>query len=162
MKKNDRKLIITAILLFVFIVYGFIDAIINKQKSYSSIMGMNINRVYFYTFLLLINGSWLLYNKWFVGVGFLALASFSSYFLEYHFLHNYVASILIYIGIILDIIIRWKIKWLIPLIIIGIIQGIAFQTILSKYYLVLCMEFLSLCIGYIFILREIFTENETW
>jgi hypothetical protein len=158
--RNNKKIIITSILLFGFIFTGLIDAVLNNQKSYSSIMGMDIHRVYFYTFLLLVIGCWLLYNKWFVGIGFLALASFSSYFIEYHFLHNYVASVLIYIGIVLDIIIRWKNKWLIPLIIVGIIQGIAFQTVLSYYFIVLCMEFLALCIGSIFILKTIQNNKE--
>jgi len=122
-------------------------------------MGMDINRVYFYTFLLLIIGCWLLYHKWFVGIGFITLAAFSSYFFEYHFLHNYFASILIYIGIIFDIVIRRKIKWLIPFFIIGIVQGLAFQTSLLSYYLVGSMEFSSLCIGTIFILRHM--KNNT-
>ncbi|ULQ59422.1 hypothetical protein K7I13_13210 [Brucepastera parasyntrophica] len=149
------KKIITSILLFGFIITGFIDGILHDQRTYSSIMGMDINRVYFYTFLLLVIGCWLLYNKWFVGIGFLALATFSSYFFEFHFLHNYVASILIYIGIIVDIIIRQKKKWLIPLIIIGIIQGIVFQTAWLGYFMVGSMEFLALCIGSIFIVKNI-------
>jgi len=153
--RNKIKNIITGILLFGFILTGFIDALLHNQKSYSSIMGMDINRVYFYTFLLLVIGCWLLYNKWFVGIGFLALAAFSSYFFEFHFLHNYVASILIYIGIVLDIILRKKKKWLIPFIFIGIIQGIAFQTTWLSYYMVGGMEFLSLCIGSVFVIREL-------
>jgi len=118
-------------------------------------MGMDINRVYFYTFFLLIIGCWLLYNKCFVGIGFLSLATFSSYFIEFIILHNYFASILIYIGIIIDIILRKKIKWLIPLIIVGIIQGIAFQTNWLGYYSVGIMEFLALCIGSVFVVRTI-------
>jgi hypothetical protein len=101
----------------------------------------------------LVIGCWLLYNKWFVGIGFLALATFSSYFIEFIIIHNNFASILIYIGIIIDIIIRQKMKWLIPLIIVGIIQGIAFQTTWLNHYFVGGMEFLALCIGSIFIIK---------
>jgi hypothetical protein len=118
-------------------------------------MGMDINRVYFYTFFLLVIGCWLLYNKWFVGIGFLALATFSSYFIEFIIIHNYFASILIYIGIIIDIIIRQKKKWLVPLIIVGIMQGIAFQTTWLSHYMVGGMEFLALSIGSIFIVKTI-------
>jgi hypothetical protein len=94
-------------------------------------------------------------NKWFVGIGFLALATFSSYFSELVFLHNYVASILVYIGIIFDIIIRRKYKWLIPLVVCGIIQSIAFQTIWLGNFMVLGMEFLALIIGSLFIVKTI-------
>jgi hypothetical protein len=118
-------------------------------------MEMDINRLYFYTFLLLIIGCWLLYNKWLVGIGFLALAAFGSYFTELVFLHNYVASVLVYIGIILDIIIRRRYKWLISLVICGIIQSIAFQTIWLGNFMVLGMEFLALIIGSIFIIRNV-------
>ena len=145
--------IVTGILLFGYIVTGFLDALLHGKTSYSSIMGMDINRVYFYTFFLLVVGCWLLYNKWFVGIGFLALATFGSYFTEFIIIHNNFASILIYIGIITDIIIRQKKKWLIPLIIVGIIQGIAFQTTWLNHYFVGGMEFLALCIGSIFILK---------
>jgi hypothetical protein len=145
--------IVTGILLFGYIVTGFLDALLHGKTSYSSIMGMDINRLYFYTFFLLIIGCWLLYNKWFVGIGFLALATFGSYFTEFIIIHNNLASILIYIGIIIDIIIRQKKKWLIPLIIVGIIQGIAFQTTWLNHYFVGGMEFLALCIGSIFILK---------
>jgi len=148
-----RKRIITGILLFSFIFVGLLDSIIQGQKTYSSIMGLNIDRVYFYTVFLLVIGCWLLYSKWFVGIGFLVLAAFNNYFIEYVFIHNYIASILIYIGIIIDIIIRYKYKWLIPLAVIGIIQGIAFQTTLLSYYVVGLMEFISLCIGSIFIIK---------
>jgi len=154
--KFDIKKIVTGILLFGYIFTGFIDALLHNQKTFSSIMGMDINRVYFYTFILLIIGCWLLYHKWFVGIGFLTLAVFSSYFTEYINLHNYFASIIIYIGIIIDIIIRKKKKWLIPLIVVGILQGIAFQyTWLYAHYLVGSMEFLALCIGSIFIIKMI-------
>ena len=149
------KKIATSILLFGYIATGFIDFLLHSKTSYSSIMGMDIKRVYFYTFFLLIVGCWLLYNKWLVGIGFLALAAFSSYFTVFITLHNYFASIAIYIGIIIDIIIRKKFKWLIPLIIVGIIQGIAFQTAWLGYYSVGCMEFLALCIGSIFIVKNI-------
>ena len=118
-------------------------------------MGMDINRVYFYTFFLLIIGCWLLYNKWFVGIGFLSVATFNSYFIEYLFIHNYFASILIYIGIITDIIIRRKMKLLIPLAVVGIVQGIAFNTTLLSHHIVGVMEFLALCLGSIFIVKTI-------
>ncbi|MDR0561440.1 MAG: hypothetical protein LBG73_01980 [Spirochaetaceae bacterium] len=147
------KRIITSILLSGFIITGFIDALLHDKLSYSSIMGMDINRVYFYTFLLLVMGCWLLYNKWFVGIGFLALAAFSSYFSELVFLHNYVASILVYIGIILDIVIRRKCNWLIPLVVCGIIQSIAFQTAWLGNFMVLGMEFSALVIGSIFVVK---------
>ena len=149
------KKIITSILLFGFIILGFLDALLHGQKTYSSIMGMDINRVYLYTFYLLLLGCWLLYNKWFVGIGFLALAAFNNYFIEYILIHNYFASVIIYIGIVIDIIIRHKKKWLIPLFVIGVIQGIAFQTGWLGYYLVGCMEFLALCIGSVLVIREI-------
>jgi hypothetical protein len=149
------KRIITSILLFGYIITGFIDALLHDKLSYSSIMGMNISRVYFYTFFLLIIGCWLLYNKWFVGIGFLTLAAFGSYFTELIFLHNYVASILVYIGIICDIIMRRKYKWLLPLVICGIIQSIAFQTTWLGNFLVLSMEFLALIIGSVFIIRTV-------
>ena len=154
-----RKKIITGILLFLFTVLGFLDAIIQGQKTYSSIMGLDINRVYFYTFFLLVLGCWLLYGKWFVGIGFLVLAAFNNYFKEYVFIHNYIASVLIYVGIIIDIFIRKKYKWLIPLAIVGIIQGLAFQTRFLSYYLVGLMEFIALCIGSIFIIKYIHIEK---
>ena len=149
------KKIITGILLFGYIVTGFIDALIHSKTSYSSIMGMDINRVYFYTFFLLVIGCWLLYNKWLVGIGFLALATFSSYFTEFIFVHNYFASVLIYVGIVIDIIIRQKKKWLIPLIIVGIIQGIAFLNSWLGHYMVGSMEFIALCIGSVFVLKTL-------
>ncbi|MDR1803276.1 MAG: hypothetical protein LBQ94_06670 [Treponema sp.] len=147
--------IITGILLFGYIVTGFLDGLLHGKTSYSSIMGMDINRVYFYTFILLVTGCWLLYNKWFVGIGFIALATFSSYFTEFIGLHNYFASLLIYITIIIDIIIRQRKKFLISLITVGIIQGIAFQTTWLNNYVVGGMEFLALCIGSIFIVKTI-------
>jgi len=160
LKKCDIKKIITSILLFGFVITGFLDALLHGKRTFSSIMGMDINRVYIYTFILLILGCWLLYHKWFVGIGFLALATFSSYFKEFIILHNYFASILIYIGIVIDILIRHKIKWLIPLIIVGIIQGIAFQSSwLSSRYFVGIMEFLALCIGSVFIVKNINTND---
>jgi hypothetical protein len=153
--KISIKKILTGVLLFGYIIIGFLDILLHGKSTYSSVMGMDINRVYFYTFFLLVIGCWLLYNKWFVGIGFLALASFSSYFIEYIIIHNYFASILIYIGIIIDIISRKKLKWLIPLIIIGMMQGIAFQTTWLGFYLVGSMEFLALCVGSIFIIKTI-------
>ena len=149
------KKTLTGILLFGFIVTGFIDALFNGKRTYSSIMGMDIDRVYFYTFFLLIIGCWLLYNKWLVGIGFLALATFSSYFTEFIVLHNYFASVFIYIGIIIDIIIRKKSRWLFPLFILGIIQGIAFQTAGLGNYMVGSMEFLALLLGSVFIVKTI-------
>jgi len=155
MKKQIILKIVSGILLFGFIVTGLIDALLNDKTTYSSIMGMDINRVHFYTFFLLIIGCWLLYNKWFVGIGFLSLAAFSSYFTELIIMHNYFASIAIYIGIIIDIIIRKKLKWLIPLIAVGIIQGIAFQTTWISFYMVGGMEFFALSIGSVFIIKNI-------
>ena len=148
------KKIVTGTLLFGYIITGLIDALFHGKATYSSIMGMDVNRVYFYTFFLLVIGCWLLYNKWLVGIGFLALATFSSYFIEFIVLHNNFASILIYIGIVLDIIIRKKMKWLVPLIIVGIMQGIAFQTTWFGHYSVGGMEFLALCIGSVFIIKN--------
>ena len=155
MKKYLIRKIVTYILLFGYIITGFLDGLLHNKTSYSSIMGMDINRVYFYTFFLFIMGCWLLYNKWFVGIGFLALAAFSSYFIEYIAIHNYFASILVYIGIILDIIIRKKIKWLVPLIFVGIMQGVAFLAPWLSHYLVGGMEFLALCIGSVFVVNNI-------
>jgi hypothetical protein len=155
LNKYIIRKIITGILLFGYIVIGFLDVLLNDQASYSSIMGMDINRVYFYTFFLLIIGCWLLYNKWFVGIGFLALAAFSSYFIEYIVIHNYFASIMIYIGIVIDVITRRKMKWLIPIIIVGLIQGIAFQTTWLGHYSVGIMEFSAFCIGSVFIIKTI-------
>jgi hypothetical protein len=155
LSKSIIRKTVTGVLLFEFIAIGFLDILLHEKTTYSSIMGMDINKVYFYTFYLLIIGCWLLYNKWFVGIGFLALATFSSYFAEFIILHNYFASIVIYIGIIIDIIIRHKKKWLIPLIIVGIIQGIAFQTDWLGYYSVGCLEFLAFCIGSTFIVKNI-------
>jgi len=154
-KKIPVKNIITCVILFGFIFTGMADALLHNKMTYSSIMGMDINRVYFYTFFLLIIGCWLLYNKWIVGIGFLALATFSSYFIEFVGIHNYFASIFIYFGIVIDIIIRRKIKWLIPLLVIGIVQGIAFQNRVLSYYLVGCMEFTALSIGSVFIVKFI-------
>ena len=149
------KKTVTGILLFGYITTGLLDALLHGKTTYSSIMGMDINRVYFYTFFLLIMGCWLLYNKWFVGIGFLALATFSSYFTEFIVVHNYFASLLIYIGILIDIITRQKIKWVGPLIVVGIIQGVAFQGTWLTHYLVGSMEFFALCIGSVFIVKNI-------
>lgn len=147
--------LVTGLLLFGFIVTGFSDLLLNSQSSYSAIMGMDTRRVYFYTFFLLVIGCWLLYKKWFVGIGFISLATFSSYFSEYISLHNYFASVAIYIGIIIDIISRKERRWLIPLISIGILQGVAFQTGWLGYYMVGIMEFSALCIGAAFIVKTI-------
>jgi hypothetical protein len=155
LKKYSINKLVLGFLLFTFIITGFLDLILNGESSYSSIMGMDTSRVYFYTFLLLFLGCWLLYNRWFVGIGFISLATFSSYFTEYIILHNYFASVAIYFGIIIDIIIRKKKKWLVPLIVIGIIQGIAFQTGWFDYYMVGGMEFLALCVGSIFIIKTV-------
>jgi len=149
------KKIITVVILSMFIFIGFLDAIINRIPTYSSIMGLDINRVYFYTFYLLIIGCWLLYNKKLVGIGFITLATFSSYFFEYISLHNYFASIMIYLCLIIDIIKMKKLLWLIPFVALGIIQGIAFQLPNISSYVVGSMEFLSLCIGTVFIVKYI-------
>ena len=154
LNKNIVKIAITGILLFGFIITGLTDALLHGKTSYSSIMGMDINRVYFYTLFLLIMGCWLLYNKWFVGIGFLALAAFPSYFKEFIIMHNYFASVLIYIGIIIDIVIRKKFKWIIPFIVLGIIQGLAFLVPWMSSYFVGFMEFSSLCIGSVFIIKS--------
>jgi len=155
LKKCMIKKIVTGVLLSAFILTGLIDALLNSKLTYSSIMGMDINRVYFYSFFLLIIGCWLLYNKWIVGIGFLALATFNSYFSEFVIVHNYFASVAIYLGIIIDIITRRNYKWLAPLVIIGLVQGIAFQTPLFSYYVVGGMEFLALCTGTVFIVKMI-------
>jgi hypothetical protein len=154
------KKLVTGILLFTFIIIGFLDFLLQGEMTYSSIMAKDINRVYFYTFFLMTIGCWLLYNKWFTGIGFILVATFNSYFVEYVIIHNYLASVAIYIGIVIDIIVRHKYKWLIPLIIIGIVQGIAFTAIVawlgsSAYYIVGCMEFLALCIGSVFVIKKI-------
>lgn len=154
-KKYSINKLVTGLLLFVFIITGFLDLLLHNQPSYSSIMGMDTSRVYFYTFYLLVIGCWLLYNKWFVGIGFISLATFSSYFTEYISIHNYFASVAIYFGIIIDIITRKKNKWLIPLIIIGVLQGIAFQTGWFGFYMVGIMEFSGLCVGSAFIIQTI-------
>jgi hypothetical protein len=146
---------ITAILLFSFITVGFIDALLHHQVTYSSIMGMDIVRVYFYTFFLLVIGCWLLYNKYLVGIGFITLATFSSYFLEYLSLHNYFASVVVYIGLLIDLLVKRKYYWIIVFIILGILQGISFQYIKYTNYVVGSMELISLCIGSIFIVRNI-------
>ncbi|MDN5214731.1 hypothetical protein QQ020_21815 [Fulvivirgaceae bacterium BMA12] len=154
-KKYSINKLVIGCLLFGFITTGFVDLLLQSKASYSAIMGMDANRVYFYTFFLLVIGCWLLYNKWFVGIGFISLATFSSYFIEYITLHNFFASIAIYFGIIIDIIIQKQKKWLVPLIVIGILQGIAFQTGWFGYYMVGSMEFLALCIGSVFIVKTI-------
>jgi len=153
--KYTIKRIVTGILLFGYIVIGLVDALLHGKTTYSSIMAMDINRVYFYTFFLLLMGSWLLYNKWFVGIGFLALAAFSSYFNQFIVLHNYFASVIIYVAIIIDIIIRKKYKWLVPLAIFGIIQGIAFETAWFGVYAVGLMELFALCVGSVFVVKTI-------
>lgn len=149
------KKIITGVLLSGFIIIGFVDLLLQGQASYSSIMGMDIERVYFYSFYLLALGSWLLYHKWVVGIGFLSVAAFSSYFIELIYIHNYFASIAVYIGIVIDIVVRRKPKWLIPLIIVGVIQGFAFQTRLLPFFVVGSMECLALCIGSVFVVKNI-------
>lgn len=152
---NLAKKIITGILLYGFTITGFTDILLNNSGTYSTTMAMDINRVYFYTFFLLVLGCWLLYHKWFIGIGFLCLASFSFYFEEYHDLHNYFASITVYVGVVLDFLIRKNIKWLIPLIIIGIVQGAAFYFRWYGLHLVGSMEFLALSVGSVFIIKKI-------
>ncbi len=149
------KKLITGVLLSGFIIIGFVDLLLQGQASYSSIMGMDIERVYFYSFYLLALGSWLLYHKWVVGIGFISVAAFSSYFIELIYIHNYFASIAVYIGIVIDIVVRRKPKWLIPLIIVGVIQGFAFQTRLLPFFVVGSMECLALCIGSVFVVKNI-------
>lgn len=153
--KGTIKKLFTAILLFTFIIIGSVDALLQGQVTFSSIMGLDINRVYFYTFFLLIIGCWLLYNKFLTGIGFMALAAFSSYFAEFLYLHNYFSSIVIYIALLLDIISRKKWFWLIPFIVLSLIQGIAFQNLHFVNYIVGSMELLSLCIGSVFIVKNI-------
>lgn len=149
------KKFVTSFLLASFILIGLLDAISQGKMTYSSIMGMDVQRVYFYTFFLLVIGCWLLYNKYLSGIGFITLATFSSYFFEYTLLHNYFASIAVYICLILDIIINKKYLWILPFLAFGIFQGFAFQIPqLSKYY-VGSMEFLSLCLGSVFIVKNI-------
>ena len=97
-------------------------------------MGMDTNRVYFYTFFLLVLGCWLLYNKWFAGIGFITLSAFSPYFNEFLLLHNYFASVTIYVGI---------------------IQGLAFYTGCLGKYTVGIMEFSALCVGTVFTIKTI-------
>lgn len=143
----------SGVLLFGFIITGFVDLLLHDKTTYSSIMGMDVGRVYFYTFFLLVIGCWLLYNQWLVGIGFISLAAFSSYFTEYILLHNHFASIAIYFGIIADILIRKKKKWLIPFIAVGLLQGIAFHTGWFGNYMVGSMEFLALCIGSVLIVK---------
>lgn len=155
LKKYSINKLVLGFLLSGFIITGFLDLLLHGETTYSSIMGMDAGRVYFYTFFLLVIGCWLLYNKWFVGIGFISLATFSSYFSEYLIIHNYFASIAIYIGMITDIIIRKKMKWLIPLIIIGIIQGAAFYFGWFGNYLVGMMEFSALCVGFVFVMKTI-------
>lgn len=155
LKKYSIHKWITGILLFGFIGTGFTDLLLNGKYSYSSIMGMDTSRVYFYTFFLLLIGCWLLYNKWLVGIGFICLATFSSYFTEYISIHNYFASVAIYIGVLIDVILRKRKEWLLPLIIVGLLQGVAFQTGWFNYYMVGFMEFIGLCIGSVFIVRSI-------
>ena len=155
LKKYSKNKLAIGFMLFGLNITGFIDLLIHAKSSYSSIMALDVNRVYFYTFFMLLIGCWLLYHKWFTGIGFISLATFSSYFTEYLTLHNYFASIAIYVGIIIDIIIRKKKKWLVPLIVVGILQGIAFQTGWFAYYMVASMEFLLFCIGSVFIIRSI-------
>jgi hypothetical protein len=152
---NLIRKIITAVLLYGFIIIGFVDLLMQGKASYSSIMGMDIQRVYFYSFYLLAMGSWLLYHKWFVGIGFISVAAFSSYFEELIYIHNYFASIAVYIGILIDIVVRRKPKWLIPLLIVGVIQGFAFQTRLLPFFVVGSMECLALCVGSVFVVKHI-------
>jgi hypothetical protein len=150
-----KRKIVTAILLFSFIIIAFTDAVLNDKMTYSSIMGMDISRVYFYTFYLLAIGCWLLYNQLFVGIGFITLATFNSFFIEFSFIHNYFASIVIYIGLLVDILMNRKAVWLIPFLLFGIIQGISFEVHWISKYFVGCMEFISLFAGSIFLIKKI-------
>ncbi|PLW92161.1 MAG: hypothetical protein C0592_12235 [Marinilabiliales bacterium] len=147
--------IITGILMYGFTVVGFTDILMHNSGTYSTTMAMDIDRVYFYTFFLLVLGSWLLYHRWYAGIGFICLAAFSHYFEEYRDLHNYFASITVYIGIVLDFLLRKKLKYLIPLIIIGAVQGAAFYYRWYGLQLVGAMEFLALSVGTVFIIKEV-------
>ena len=62
---------------------------------------------------------------------------------------------MIYAMLVVDILHRRKAKWLIPFFIIGIIQAIAFQSTWLSQYIVGGMEFLSLCIGSVFVIKII-------
>ena len=50
LRKSSINKIVTAVLLFSFIITGFIDLLMQGKTTYSSIMGMDVERVYFYTF----------------------------------------------------------------------------------------------------------------
>jgi hypothetical protein len=147
--------IVTGVLMFSYIIIGFIDLMMNNKPTYSTVMGMDIDRVYFYSFFLLTIGCWLLYHKWFVGIGFILLGTFNSYFPEFLDIHNYFASIAIYVVAIIDFVIRKKVKWLIPLVILGIIQGLAFHFGWFDIYLTGAMEFAALFLGTIYIVKLI-------
>jgi hypothetical protein len=147
--------VITGFLLFAFIGIGMVDSILHGKMTFSSTMAMDINRVFFYSIYLLFLGSWLLYNGFIVGIGFLALAAFNSYFEEYTLLHNYFASILIYIGLFFDLLREKKGLLILLFICIGSIQGVAFQTAGISKYIVGGMELLSLCLGSFFIINNI-------
>ena len=56
LKTYSINKLVTGLLLFGFIITGFLDLLLNSQTSYSSIMGMDTGRVYFYTFFLLVIG----------------------------------------------------------------------------------------------------------
>lgn len=153
--KYSIKKLVTGILLFSFIIIGYVDVQMNHQTTYSMIMSLDIDRVFFYTFFMLVIGCWLLYNKWLSGIGFLSLAAFNNYFPEYVLVHNYFASVIIYVVIVLDIIIRKKYKWLIPLAAAGIIQGLAFQFMWFNNHMVGVMELTGFCLGSAFIIKHI-------
>ncbi len=152
--KLSTKKLVTGILLFSFTIIGFIDVLLNNQTTYSMIMSLDIDRVFFYTFFMLVIGCWLLYNQWLSGIGFISLAAFNNYFPEYVLVHNYFASVIIYVVIVLDIIIRKKYKWLIPMAAAGIIQGLAFQYGWFNNYMVGVMEFTGFCLGSVFIVKN--------
>jgi len=152
-KKYSINKIVIGVLLFSFIIIGFADLLRNGQTTYSMIMSLDINRVYFYTFYMLAIGCWLLYNQWFSGIGFIALAAFNNYFPEYVLIHNYFASVIIYVAIVLDILLRKKYKWLIALAAAGIIQGLAFEFEWLNNYMVGIMELVGFCLGSVFIIK---------
>jgi len=153
-EENRLKKLVTGILLFSFIIIGYVDVQMNHQTTYSMIMSLDINRVFFYTFFMLVIGCWLLYNKWLSGIGFISLAAFNNYFPEYVLVHNYFASVIIYVVIVLDIIIRKKYKWLIPLAAAGVIQGLAFIFMWFNNHMVGVMELTGFCLGSIFIVKN--------
>ena len=50
LKKYSINKLVAGSLLFGFIITGFLDLLLHNKTTYSSIMGMDASRVYFYTF----------------------------------------------------------------------------------------------------------------